>query len=221
MLEYVTTHDDPSHVFTRWVIDGANRANTAHGRIYARTTSDVEDCVLSLYGDAARTALIATGTLNAASTGNVVLTEQNDSGVSGSVHLQNATALDATLDVFYADDADLSARQKDIGGFVIAGEFAGRPGFSDPLARAKRVIDALMNARFPEGWRADDLQPLADATACYALYFIYDHLSTRTDDAAAQLASAWRRNARRVLPLIRLNLNGEPTTPFITRVERA
>ena len=221
MLEYVTTHNDPDCVFSRWLLDGAGRDNTDNGRAYTRISEAGGDYTVSVYSDADRNALVAQGTLSGATTGNVTLAEQNSSGMSGSVRLREARSFDATIDLFYADAADLTALQKDITGFLIGGEFGGRAGFADPLARAKRVIDALMNARFPAGWRADDLQPLADATARYALFFIYDHLSSRADDSAAQLAAAWRRNARRVLPLIRISISGETFVPFTTRIERA
>jgi hypothetical protein len=218
MLEYVTTHDDPAGAFARWVIDGADRVNTDNGRLYARLAED-GDITVSLYRDAVRLQLVAQGTREG--TGELTLNEQNDSGLSGSVHINHAAAGDATLDVFYAADGDITALQGEVAAFLVDGAFAGRPGFAEPLARAKRVMDALLNARYPEGWRADDLTPLADATARYALFFIYEHLSTRADDPAGQLAAHWRREARLALPRVRLLLNGHPTTPFIPRVVRA
>lgn len=220
MLEYVTTHDDPNTVFLRWVIDGAARANTDHGRLYARVTQLGGDTTVSLYRDAARTLLVADGTISG-DTGSVTLAQQDSSGLSGSVEVAGAMPFDATVDVFYADDDDVIALQKDVGGFLDDGAFAGRPGFAEPLARAKRVIDALLAARFPHGWRADALSPLADACARYALFFIYDHLSTRPDDPAAALALHWRREARSALPAIRLSINGETLSPFTSRVTRA
>ncbi|MBZ0135667.1 MAG: hypothetical protein K8I27_04785 [Planctomycetes bacterium] len=220
MLEYVTTHDDPYGVFSRWLIDGAKRANTDHGRLYPRVTQSGGDTTVSLYRDAARTQLVADGTINGA-TGEISLVQQGSSGLSGSVELTSAVPFDVTIDVFYADDDDVTVRQKDVAGFLDGGEFAGRPGFAEPLARAKRVIDVLLNARCPQGWRADVLSPLADACATYALFFIYDHLSTRPDDPAAALATHWRREARLALPLIRLSVASETLSPFTSRVTRA
>lgn len=220
MLEYATTHDDPHGVFTRWTLDGAVRANTDHGRLYARVTQPGGDTTVSLYSDAARTQLVADGTISG-DTAPVTLTQQNSSGLSGSVEVTGAVQFDPTVDVFYADDDDVTALQKDVSGFLDGGEFAARPGFAEPLARAKRVVDALLAGRFPQGWRADALSPLADACARYALFFIYDHLSTRPDDPAAALALHWRREARLALPLIRLSINGETLSPFTSRVTRA
>jgi hypothetical protein len=220
MLDYVTTHDDPDATLTRWVIDGASRTNTDHGRLYVRITQDA-DTTVSLYRDAARSVPVAEGTLVGDDTGEVTLTEENDSGLSGSVELQFASAMDAALDVFYADDADLIALQKCVADFLVSGQFGGRPGFADPLARAKRVMDAMLNARLPRGWRADSLQPLADATARFALFFIYDHLSSRDDDASAQRARYWRVQARAALPAIQLSIDGCLVRPFTPRVERA
>ncbi|MCB9895920.1 MAG: hypothetical protein H6839_15845 [Planctomycetes bacterium] len=221
MLDYVTTFDDPSGVFSRWLLDGASRDNTDHGRAYTRITEAGGDFTVSLYSDPDRTMLAAQGTLSGSASGDVTLAEQNSSGLSGRVRLRKAYAFDATIDACYADDEDLLPLHKNLNDFLVGGEFAGRPGFAMPLARAKRVVDALMNARFARGWRADDLRPLADVTAAYALYFVFDHLSSRADDPAGQLAAAWRRNARRALPLILISIGGELHTPFIPRVERA
>jgi hypothetical protein len=220
MLDCVTTHDDPDATLVRWVLDGASRDNTNHGRLYVRVTQDA-DTTVSLYRDAARTALVAEGTLVGDDTGEVTLTEENDSGLSGSVELQFASAMDMTLDAFYADDADLVALQKCVSDFLYEGQFANRPGFAGPLARAKRVMDVMLNARLPRGWRADSLQPLADATARFALFFLYDHLSSRDDDAAAQRARHWRNEARATLSAIELSIDGCLVRPFTPRVERA
>ena len=220
MLEYATTHDDPDAVLSHWQLDGAARANTDDGRAYVRVSQSGGDYTISLYRDAARTQLVALGT-RSGDTGDVTLAEQNASGLSGSVHIQHATAFDACVDVFYADDDDVAGLQQGVSGFLVDGEFAGRPGFAEPLARAKRVIDALMNARYPEGWRADSLAPLAEATARYALFFLYDYLSTRPDDPGSHLAAHWRREARAVLPSIRISLAGEVVRPFTSRIQRS
>lgn len=220
MLEYVTTHDDPHGVFSRWVLDGASRANTDHGRLYTRVTEAGGNFSVSLFSDAARTQLMAQGTLDAA-TGDVSLAAQNASGLSGSVRITDATPFEAVIDAFYADDDDLLSLHKGIGAFLANGQFANRPGFSDPLARAKRVLDALLNARFPQGWRADSLQPLADATARYALFFLYDHLSSRADDPSAYLAARWRREARLSLPRVRLSVAGQVVQPFTAQILRS
>ena len=221
MLEYVTTHGDPDNVFSAWLLDGAARANSDNGRLYTRITPAGDDTTVSLFRDADRTLLVADGTLVGGNTGQITLVEQNSSGLGGGVSVQAATPFEAEIDVFYADDNDVSALQKDVGGFLDNGGFAGRPGFAEPLARAKRVVDALLNARLAQAWRADELSPLADAAARYALFFIYDHLSTRPDDPAAALAAHWRREARLALPLINLSINGEPVSPFTSRVTRA
>lgn len=220
MLEYATTHDDPNGVLSRWQLDGAARGNTDDGRAYVRVSKTGSNYTVNLYSDAARTQLMSQGT-RSGDTGDVTLTEQNASGLAGSVHIQTATSFDATVDVFYADDVDVTTLQKDVASFLVSNEFAGRPGFAQPLARAKRVIDALLNARIPEGWRADSLAPLAEATARYALFFIYDYLSTRPDDPASRLAAHWRREARAALPSIRISLAGEVVRPFTSRIERS
>jgi len=199
-------------VFSRWVRDGAGRANTDHGRLYTRVSEAAGNFTVSLFSDAARTQLMAQGTLDA---------DTGDVSLSGSVRTTDATPFEAVIDAFYADDDDLAALHKGISAFLANGQFANRPGFADPLARAKRVLDALLNARFPQGWRADSLQPLADATARYALFFLYDHLSSRADDPSAYLAARWRREARLSLPRVRLSLAGQVVQPFTAQILRS
>ena len=108
MLEYATTHDDPAGVFSRWTLDGAGRDNTDNGRGYTRISEAGGDYTVSVYSDPERTTLVAQGTLTGSTSGKVTLTEQNSSGLSGSVRLRNASVFDANVDVFYADDADLT-----------------------------------------------------------------------------------------------------------------
>jgi len=221
MLDYVTTHDDPNAVFDHWVLDGASRANTDDGRAYVRLAQAGGDTTVSLYRDAARTLLVASGTLAGSDTGTVQLAAQNGSGLSGSVEASFATPMDCVLDVFYADDADVLALRRDVTAFLAGGNFADRPGFADPLSRAKRVVDAILAPRLCEGWKADSLRPLADITARFALFFIHDHLSSRADDAAANRASWWRLEALALLPSLRLQMAGRPIRPLTPRVVRA
>lgn len=220
MLEYVTTHDDPNGVFSRWVLDGAERANTDNGRLHARVTQDAGNTTVSLYRDAARTELVADGNVTGDS-GRVTLEVRNASGLAGTVDVRAAAPFDATIDVFYADDQDVVSLQKDVAGLLVDGAFAGRPGFAEPLALAKRVLDGLLDARLQPGWRADELSALADACARYALFFIYDHLSTNLDGPASARALHWRREARLALPAIRLPISGVFHQPFQPRVLRA
>jgi hypothetical protein len=217
MLEYVTTHGAP--FLSHWDVHGATRDNTDNGRCWVRVTEDGGDFTVTLYRDAERTEPIAAGTL-ASDTGELSLVAQNDSGLTGTVRLTGAVPADAIIDVFYACDADLLARQADITAFLKGGNFAGREGFSEPCLRAKRVLDALLDARIGPGWIADDLQPLAETTALYALSFLYDHLSTRADDPASQLATRWRHKAREALPRIRLSLGGCEEQLFEPRLIR-
>jgi hypothetical protein len=218
MLEYVSTHGAP--FLADWDIHGASRENTDNGRCWVRVAENGGEFTCTLYRDADRTEPVAAGTLDAA-TGEMSLAELNDSGLTGTVRLTGATPADAIIDVFYACDADLLSRQAEIAGFLKEGNFAGREGFSEPCLRAKRVLDALLDARIGADWIADDLQPLADTTACYALSFLYDYLSTRGDDPASHLATHWRHKAREALPRIRLSLGGCEEQLFEPRLIRS
>jgi hypothetical protein len=217
MLEYVTTHGAP--FLSHWDIHGANRDNTDNGRCWVRVAEAGGEFSVTLYRDAERTEPVADSTLEAAS-GELSLGEKNESGLTGTVRLTGAVPADALIDIFYACDADLLARQADITAFLKDGNFAGREGFSDPCLRAKRVLDALLEARIGAGYIADDLQPLAETTALYALSFLYDYLSTRADDPASQLATSWRHKARQALPRIRLSLGGCQEQLFEPRLIR-
>ena len=92
------------------------------------------------------------------------------------------------------------------------------------------VLCGLVGALREGGWKTESKArvlagrteaPLAEPASRYALFFIYDYLSTRADDAAAQLAAHWRREARLALPRVRLSLAGEATTPFVPRIQRS
>jgi hypothetical protein len=187
LVDYVSVHGPAGT--SAWRFFGDSRANTDHGRVYA----DVTPALVTLYRDAAMQHAVAQGAPDAA---HVSFEPVNDSGLSATCTLDASTHARLALDVFHADDADLLARQADLAGLLTDGNFAGQPGFAAPRRRAKRTLDALLDMRLPAGWRADDLQPLTDAAAAYALYFLYDHLATRADLPAAELARAWRARAR-------------------------
>ncbi|MCC7509195.1 MAG: hypothetical protein IT464_07450 [Planctomycetes bacterium] len=217
MIEYVTTHGAPA--LTRWDLHGASRDNTDNGRAWLRLSRDGNDHTVTLYRDALRTRAVAAGTIDSSS-GELALAALNASGLYGSVRLHDAVAGDAVIDIFYACDADLLVRHAGLAAFLDDGNFAGREGFSEPCLRAKRLIDALINARLPAGWLADELAPLTEATSLYALQFLFDYLSTRADDPAAQLALRWRDAARESLSRIRLPLGGSAEQVFVPRLIR-
>ncbi|MBK8208007.1 MAG: hypothetical protein IPK87_14620 [Planctomycetes bacterium] len=217
MIEYVTTHGAPA--LSRWDLHGASRDNTDNGRAWVRVKRNGNDHTVTMYRDAQRTLAVAAGTLDSSS-GELALAALNDSGLDGSVRLHDAAPCDALIDIFYACDTDLLARHAGLAAFLDDGNFAGREGFSEPCLRAKRLIDALINARLPVGWLADDLVPLAEATSLYALQFTYDYLSIRADDPAAQLALRWRNAARESLSRIRLPLGGSAEQIFVPRLIR-
>lgn len=217
MIEYVTTHG--ALALSRWDLHGASRDNTDNGRAWVRITRDGSDHTVTLYRDTQRTQAVAAGILDSSS-GELALAALNDSGLDGSVRLQDAQPCDAVIDIFYACDADLLARHAELSAFLVDGDFAGREGFSEPCLRAKRLIDAMINARLPAGWLADDLAPLAESTSLYALQFVFDSLSTRADDPAAQLALRFRSAARGSLTRIRLALGGSVEQIFLPRLIR-
>jgi hypothetical protein len=217
MLEYVTTHGAP--FLSGWDIHGANRDNTDNGRSWVRVAQGGGEFTVTLYRDSGRIEAVAAGTLDSA-TGKLDLSQLNDSGLAGSVRLGAAVAGDAIIDIFYACDEDLTARQSEIAGFLKDGNFAGREGFSEPCLRAKRVLDAMIEQRTGDGWIADDLQPLAEPAAQYALHYIYDYLSTRADDAAAQLAQHFKRQARASLARLEVSIGGCPERLFVARLIR-
>lgn len=215
MPTYITIRDLPGT--SRWHFDGASRDNTEHGRLYVTITEAAGLFTVSAFADAGLARLVAQGTGAAA----VTLAAANDSGLTGSVLLDESAPASGELDLFYACDADLTARHTGIEAFLHEGTFAGRAGFAEPCAQAKLVLDALLNARLGSGWRVDDLQALAPLAASYALSFLYDFLSTQPDDAAFALSRRFRADAREALGQLRLSVNGHTLRPFEPRVLRA
>lgn len=216
-LDYVTQHG--ALPLERWNFTGADRDNTDHGRLWAALARDGDDFTLTLFRDALRTQAVASGARTGP--GALTLEPAGDSGLSGSVELAASGEGTAELDVFYACDADLVARHADVAAYLVGGSFAGAPGFSGPCARAKRVLDALLAARIGPGFRADSLQPMAEAAAGFALGFVYEWLSTRPDDPAHHLARRFVIGAREALPAIALRRDAELVIPFSARIQRA
>lgn len=213
MIEYVTTHGVP--FLSHWDINGATRENTDNGRCWLEVNAAP---ALTLYRDPARQLAVATATLEPPG---AELTPVNDSGLSGTLRVTQAHAALGVIDIFYAADDDLLARQAGIAQFLEDGAFAGREGFSEPCLRAKRVIDALLSARLGPGVILDELAPLCEPAACYALQFMFDYLSARADDAAAQLSLRWRNAAREALVRVRVKAGDIEIKPFEPRLLRA
>ncbi len=222
MNDDITPRGDPHRRTALWVIHGATRANTDHGRLYV-SLADVGDAMeVSLWSDPDHAWLVARGALSAGNNGPVELEPQNDSGLSGEVLLVNAEPTRVVeLDVFYACDDDLAAIQGDIGAFLNDGQFAGRPGFSAATAAARRELDSWLEARGLARLRFDSLRPLADICAHLALAVIYRHLRRRGDDPASELAAFHDARARARLVALRLRSGGVEFIPFPGRVTRA
>ena len=222
MIEYVTVHNDSAAISSAWDFAGASRGNTDNGRAYVTVSASGDDLIVSVYSDAKRSALVAQGTLVSATSGAVTLAEQNQSGLSGAVSLADGAANPGIdIDIFYACDADVTARQTGVAAFLTGGQFTGETGFALPARHAKQVVDSLLEVRGLQGKRFDGLSALAEVSTLYALFFIYDHLSERGDDSASDLAHRFRRQAREALPRVRLVIDGITHAPFISRIFRA
>lgn len=219
MLDYVTIHGDNAAT-SRWRFWGASRSNTHDGRLYVALTQNMGDTTVSVYRDAARSLLVAQGTL-AGVTGQAALSAQNASGLSGSVELLNAPPGTLELDVFYACGDDLAQAQGEIARFLNAGVFAGEQGFTAPCARAKRMLDALLASRGYRGRRFDSLTPLAEPAMHYALAFIYENLTQKEREPAEWQANRHRALAQAALAGVELAIDGQCFFPFTPRVTRA
>lgn len=219
MLDYVTIHGG-NGATSRWRFSGASRSNTDDGRVYVAHTQAMGDTTVSVYRDAARSQLVAQGTL-AGATGQLSLNAQNASGLSGSVELLNAAPCDIELDVFHACGDDLAGAQGEIARFLNAGVFAGEQGFTAPCAWAKRMLDALLASRGYRGKRFDSLTPLCEPALHYALAFIYENLTQKEREPAEWQANRHRALARAALAGVELAINGQCFFPFTPRVTRA
>lgn len=219
MLDYVTIHGDGGAT-SRWRFSGVSRSNTHDGRLYVALTQNMGDTTVSVYRDAARSQLVAQGTL-AGVTGQAALSAQSASGLSGSVELLNAAPRDFELDVFYACGDDLAGARGEIVRFLNAGVFAGEQGFTAPCAWAKRMLDALLASRGYRGTRFDSLTPLCEPSLHYALAFIYENLTQKEREPAEWQANRHRALARAALMAVELAIDGQCFFPFNPRVTRA
>ena len=219
MLDYVTIHGDTGAT-SRWRFSGASRSNSDDGRLYVALTQNMGDTTVSVYRDAARSQLVAQGTL-AGVTGQAALSAQNASGLSGSVELLNAAQGELELDVFYACGDDLAAGQGEVARFLTAGVFVGEQGFTAPCAWAKRMLDALLASRGYRGRHFDSLTPLCEPALHYALAFIYENLTQKEREPAEWQANHHRALARAALAGVELSIDGQCFFPFTPRVTRA
>lgn len=196
MLEYITVWD--ADCTDDWQLIGTNRSNTDNGRLYLDVSIASGNTLVTLFKDSDTTIAIAAGTLTGNTSGALTLAQQNGSGISGSLTVKNAQpVIGSFLDVFYADDDDVTARHPDVNALLINGQFNGQLGFAEPLARAKRTIDNILDSCCTEDTEAlVDLQQLADVCALYALYFIFQAFATDEKSPANQLAKRFRRDAR-------------------------
>jgi len=78
--------------FTDWLISGETSTNTTAGVIYSTYNSVTK--LLNLYSDSGRASLVAHGTWDGVDGNYVVLSEDNDSGMTGSVKIEQKGAAD-------------------------------------------------------------------------------------------------------------------------------
>ncbi|MEE9310813.1 MAG: hypothetical protein V3V10_00245 [Planctomycetota bacterium] len=221
MLDYITIWDD-ENTTDNWQLAGADRSNTDHGRLYLDVSIAAGDTTVALYKDSDMLLAVASGTLTGETTGTLTLTQQNSSGLTGTVMLKSAKPLaDSFLDAFYADDDDVTARHPAAKDLLIDGKFNGRDGFTEPLARAKRTIDSILESCCTEDTEPlINLQQLADVCALYALYFIFDAFATDENSAASHLAARFRRQARNTFFEIKVQTPSgvySPLNAFVVR----
>ena len=194
---------------SRWALTGYSRDNTDQGRLHTTLYESTGDYFVELYKDPGRDSadLVASGSISSPA-GEVTISEENSSGLSGSVNLAYEQDSEFSLVVFYCCRADLDAYENDISSLLDAsGEIAGRVDFESFCEQAKRMIEAHLNVRFmrsnlsdPPG-REDIAEPsqLQEPACLAALSALYWHLKTDFNDHNFKLSMEYQRRLEKWL----------------------
>ena len=189
MQEVIKINDSLSQL-SNLSLTGFTRANTDELRLYASIKKIATLRIVSLFKHASRGAdfTVATGSILLAS-GKVTLDEENSSGISGSVELNDDTENDGIEFVLgYADLADLMVYESTIDQLLPEGQTDFRPQHNEAFFRINRTLRRRLLDEFGLSDTEDLLDVVADKRALtrmqvfYVLHLIYNDRAARLGD---------------------------------------
>lgn len=136
---------DKDSQLSGWRVDSFSDSNTDRGKVYVDASTAGATTTVSVYKDADRTSLVASGSGSAAS--RVTLTAKNNSGLGpSSVYVNNGTGgSNRTLVLSLATDLDLRERDDRLYGLHIEGE----TDFSVILTATSRDFLTKISMKYP------------------------------------------------------------------------
>ncbi|MCR4318685.1 MAG: hypothetical protein NUW37_20275 [Planctomycetes bacterium] len=220
MREYVSRLFDDEDVTSFFEFEGATRANTDNGALYASVAYAGGTATIDVYNHPDRTAAskVCAGS-TATIPGTVTLAESNASGITGTVKVNKAQSAEyVELGALYADDGDLAVFEHDLSGLLDeSGQLAGMDGFEGFLREAKREIDSIVEIRLRTseagwvGWRAPKFRVTSDvsrAAVAEALALVFWHVRRGFDDPVAKTAISYKQKARQILSSAAIEVKG-------------
>ena len=171
-------------------LTGFTRDNTDELRLYASVKQVTDTRTVTLYRHASRSTGfgVASGFITEPS-GEVTLTEQNSSGISGNVYLdyvQDDDGIEFLLG--YATLADLQVYEGTIDQLLPDGQADFRPQHNEAFFRINRIV----RRRLLDEFGLDDAEDLLDVVAdkrvltrmqvCYVLHLVYNDRAARLGD---------------------------------------
>ena len=131
-------------------LSGYSSENTDGGKVYCSIYKDLPDYKVEIYKSSVMDSgsLVASGAISAAS-GDVVLGEENSSGLSGNMTLNYLTDIEFEIIVFYACYEHLQGFERNLADLLDEnGQIDGSPRFETFVEHSKRIIDAHLAVRF-------------------------------------------------------------------------
>lgn len=149
-METYTLKGEGAKVSLGWKLSGYSRDNTDEGRLFCKIYFSTPNYIVELYksSDFASESLVASGSISEAK-GLVELTQENSSGLSGSVKLAYTGDVEFEMIVFYACFEDLRGFERNLADLLdSSGEIDGRVRFESFIEHSKRILDAHIAVRF-------------------------------------------------------------------------
>jgi len=202
-METYTLKGNGANVSKGWKLSGYNRENTDNGKVYCKVYFNSPNYIVELYksSDFNSADLVSSGSI-AESTGSVSLSEENSSGLSGSLNLKYTGNVEFEIIVFYACFEDLRGFERNLADLLdSSGEIDGRVRFESFIEHSKRILDAHLAVRFarsvysnPPGREnlvsPDELREPAIYATLSAVYF---YLKTDFNDSNFRLALDYQK----------------------------
>ncbi|MCD4656238.1 MAG: hypothetical protein K8S87_01720 [Planctomycetes bacterium] len=186
-----------------WKLSGYSRENTDGGRLFCSIYKDLPEYKVEIYKSANKESgsLVASGAIAAVS-GEVVLDEENSSGLSGTMMLDYLLDTEFEIIVFYACYEDMRGFERNLADLLDDnGQIDGSPRFETFIEHSKRILDAHLAVRFsrstysnpPGREQLSSPDILREPTIYATLSALYFYLKADFNDSNFKLALDYQK----------------------------